>query len=1187
MNHAPSSELNGIQSPKPLLSASNEQMNASNTGLDRGSFGRTSFGSLARTNSTVSASHGGTLAPTGVFGGSNIGGNSTSTIRDIPASNYRAPAATRQPPVSLSHLESGFTHNVSALSDRPSTTIHDVLDVDGEDDIDFDALVRLETAAAARAVVRSNLPSTSSECTSQFDSIPPHRNVPIEQYDPTTAQTSKWHGQHFEWSSRVNNVIQRTFGHQQWRTNQLEIVNAIMAKKNVFVTMPTGGGKSLCYQVPALASPGVTVVIQPLISLIEDQMMILTGLDIPCKFLCGKDYDGPWGTPDFGEVYNDILSDPPNIKILFITPERLTQGDYILSRFGELGRQEIVSLFVVDECHCVSQWGHEFRPSYKDLSKLKEHCPTVPVLALTATATIYVKVDILTVLRFFDDPRNLVCFTSSFNRPNLYFEVRPKTKTMRDEIAELIHGRPGQSGIVYCLSRADCEEFANDMQARGFNCGYYHAHVPTKDRAAIQAAWYNNELQFICATIAFGMGINKPDVRWVVHASIPKSLEGFYQEAGRAGRDGNPADCIVFSSGKDMITLKRMALSNATHDPYRLNDPVHANLMRLTQLATFLEDRSVCRRTLVTQYFGERDPSKGANYNCGNCDTCNNSNHAMTIDVSSLAKSILTEYREILKEPETVARAPKEKGKRNAAPKASHYKTQVSSGTLRERCIANGSLAFLSRHGIKTKGEMRAFFDYVFGKLIMNGIFIDVSSIGMLGKKGSASKMRFPPCHFMFELPQQNTTVLNNFERAGCKLTVVWKHPAKGMRVWTAGEDDEDDIVEDHAPAPKRAKRAKSVGGTAEPAPRTKVTEAKKSSAKKSTSTPSSAKKSAQPSIASFPAFSKTTSILDDELSLDYEDHMDIDEPYNPDDYDEVDEYAMNIDLDQINHQRSAAPRNPAPAPSSSISLGGQFKTTSTSTNSGTSSLPLVPGREWASFVLPPPQTSAKRAPAGIITVNDDIDDLTGGSELAKSLRTPQDDRSASTSQSPKKSIFGRPKFVTPSSSLSAKPFSIDLDSYQDTPERFGSDDDDDVLLGWKRHVPAAVGPVDPQAKLREKLVNEMKQLRTQIGKEESYNASGATQITSLFPDNVLLQIAYEMPRGLHQFTSVNGVGEKRSEKYGGRFVFVIEQFVESHPELKPLPGANANTIPAASSTATSSTAKRTTSKGSSKLGYF
>lgn len=485
-------------------------------------------------------------------------GFSTST------SSYTAPAPTS---TSRTYNYDAQDYTAPPPAARPSPPAVEIIADD--DDFDFDALAQIESAASAsRAAVRSTLPSNVAECTSVFESIPAVRGVSVEQYDPNTAQHCKWHSQDFPWSKKINEVIQRTFGHQQWRTNQLPIVNAIMAKKDVFVTMPTGGGKSLCYQVPALASPGVTVVIQPLISLIEDQMMIMSALDIPCAFLCGKDYEGPWGTTDVEAVLQGIQSDPPQVKVLFITPERLTTGTYILNQLSNLSRRNLVTMFVVDECHCVSQWGHEFRPNYKELSKLKELCPTVPILALTATATILVKVDILTVLRFLDTPRNVVCFTSSFNRPNLYFEVRPKGKTMHAEIAEFIAPRAGQSGIVYCLSRKDCENMAAHMQAQGFACDFYHAHVPTSQRATVQQRWYNNELQFICATIAFGMGINKPDVRWVIHASIPKSLEGFYQEAGRAGRDGEPADCIVFSNGVDMTTLKRMVLGGSTHQPY-------------------------------------------------------------------------------------------------------------------------------------------------------------------------------------------------------------------------------------------------------------------------------------------------------------------------------------------------------------------------------------------------------------------------------------------------------------------------------------------------------------------------------------------------------------------------------------------------------------------------------------------
>lgn len=1123
----------------------------------------------------------------------------------------------------------------------------DVVDVDDgdaeEEEFDFEALDRIESAASARTIVRPSLPSTSSGCTSNFDPIPPCRGVSIEQYDPSTALQSKWHAQNFEWTPTLNSVIQRTFGHQQWRTNQLEIVNAIMAKKDVFVTMPTGGGKSLCYQVPALACPGVTVVIQPLISLIEDQMMILTGLDIPCAFLAGKDYDGPWGTTDFDSVYQGITSNPPLVKILFITPERLTTGTFILNRFADLSRGGLLTMFVVDECHCVSQWGHEFRPSYKELSKLKEHCSSVPILALTATATVLVKVDILTVLRFFDQPRNVVCFTSSFNRPNLFFEVRPKTKTMRTEILEFIRARPGQSGIVYCLSRADCENFALEMQQQGLECDYYHAQLPTRQRANVQSRWYNNELQFICATIAFGMGINKPDVRWVIHASIPKSLEGFYQEAGRAGRDGDAADCVVFSSGKDMTILKRMALSSGTHEPYRANDPVHANLMRLTQLATFLEDRSVCRRILLMEYFGEKDSSKAAGYNCGNCDTCLNANSPLSIEASPLVKSILSEYRAILLEPgvESTPRTPGQKGKRAAAPKASHYLSQVSSGTLRERCLSKGFLSFLDSpaYQIRFKTEQRAFFDYIFGKLVMKGVFIDVSSIGMLGKKGGY-KMKFPPCHFMYELSHNANVV--SFERQGCKLPVIWKRPPKGARLLSLDDDDMDgdDIVNEEVSPAKKAKRGSKAASSTSATP----SRAKKSAtpAKASASSKvSSAKSSASAASTVLPRLSL------DEYDEDYDDNDD-DQEYNFDDnqlghmYADHDEYAMSLDLD--NPESLIRSRSSLAAPTSTTSFGGSTSTSSlpgaslssssaiapkstaisakssssaqfgTSTSLSSSGFNLTAKKTSSSSTssTPPSYGSYEKGKTAISSPNREkcinIDDA-WKDELEEEVQALLEDRAPMTSKfsassssnstlrsaSPVKSLIGRPPFVTPAanSASSASTVLKSKSSYTTNsgPGAIDVDDEDDDVLDFQRFVAPlrqkTTGPADPQKSLRDKLLNELRQLRTQIGREENYNQSGATQVTSLFPDAVLHQIAYELPKTVKDFAMVNGIGDRRSEKYGGRFIFVIGEFLAQHKELLPLPSSSESLLAEVSGKSSTSSvsvvAKRTTQ---AKIGF-
>lgn len=1101
------------------------------------------------------------------------------------------------------------------------------------------------------------LPSNVSECTSVFEPIPSVGGVHIEQYDPTSAPRSKWQQSNFPWSQRIDEVNQNIFGHKQWRTNQLAIVNAIMAKKDVFVTMPTGGGKSLCYQVPALASPGLTVVVQPLISLIEDQMMILTALDIPCAFLSSKEYKGPWGTEDFEGVLQGAMSDPPTCKILFITPERLTMHTYILSRLAQLSRMNLMTMFVIDECHCVSQWGHEFRPQYKELSKLKESCPSVPILALTATATIVVKVDILRVLRMLDTPSNVVCFTSSFNRPNLMFEVRPKSRAgMEEEVASFIRARPGQSGIVYCLSRKDCEDFTNKMQRVGFKCDYYHAHVDTERRAEIQAAWNSNELQFICATIAFGMGINKPDVRWVVHASVPKSIEGFYQEAGRAGRDGEAAECIVFFSGQDYCTLKKMCLSNQQHNPWVQNDPVHANLMRLTQLSIFIEDRSICRRTLLTAYFGETDPSKGPDYNCGNCDTCFNPSRPLTINVSALARSILIEYRKIIQEPmpsrtsyqeEINPKTGKPKKKRSSAPKASHFGNQVASGTIRERCIQNGDFAFLEAPGIgiTTKAEQRAFFDYVFGKLVMSDIFVDVSAVvpvkGRYGRN-SASGSSFDMVRFMYELTK-NQSLVEKFERSGCPLQVVWKHPAKSSRSLSSvisydddsaniDNDEDEDLVQEMAPKSKRAKKSKSTAAVSMPTTPAKYSSpktparAKSSSAKATTSTGNLSRAKSSSAAISSPSADASYA-----LRSPLDDVFDDDEPY---DYVEDDDVVDLGKKSAANTKRTASISNANVSPFTPANqIGRSASSISSSTSKSTGARPKPIDMEaWSTSSSSSTAQHSRQNPSNsssytakrfevyeIEDVDDDTLDDFDPDQIATAKRAslitatsssgPISSSSAfnnyeesnnsnfsSTSlsvapPSPQKSLFGRPNFVVPSrsstatSASSGNAFRSNLRGATDS-QSSSSQEDFDLDLSteesraapFKRPVPPPLSRAaisDPQRALRGQLLEKLKELRRQIHDEEAYAGAKSSSVAALFLDKVLQQITYELPRTEAEFKAVNGVGEKRSNKYGARFLHAIGMFLAQNKQLTKLEGVDV--AAAEASAAPKKTAKATT----------
>lgn len=351
-------------------------------------------------------------------------------------------------------------------------------------------------------------------------------------------------------SSNMLKIFRDTFGLKKFRTNQLEAVNAACLGQDCFILMPTGGGKSICYQLPALINDGITVVISPLRSLIHDQVTKLKLLDIPTEALTG-DTD----PEKVAEIMRDLRSGRPNLKLLYLTPEKISASEAINSIFHSLNDKKLLSRFVIDEAHCVSQWGHDFRPDYKKLCELRMKYPNVPIMALTATATPRVRVDILHQLRI-DKPK---WFIQSFNRPNLKFEVLPKKKETIHEIATLIKSRfYNKSGIIYCLSRNECENVAQQLVNQRIRASEYHAGMEDEKRADVQNDWISNKISVICATVAFGMGIDKPDVRFVIHYSLPKSIEGYYQESGRAGRDGDLSYCYLYYAPADKMRLFRL-----------------------------------------------------------------------------------------------------------------------------------------------------------------------------------------------------------------------------------------------------------------------------------------------------------------------------------------------------------------------------------------------------------------------------------------------------------------------------------------------------------------------------------------------------------------------------------------------------------------------------------------------------
>ena len=488
---------------------------------------------------------------------------------------------------------------------------------------------------------RKSSRSACSDTSGNIQRMPPPSRKPSQHESSQRTELNQ------VWSKDVKSALRRTFGLKGFRPNQLEAINATLSGEDAFVLMPTGGGKSLCYQLPAVVqsgqTKGVTIVVSPLLSLMQDQVEHLKKNHIQAFLLNGET------TAEHKKLINEGLRDnnpEQYIQILYVTPEMLAKNESMVRTFERLSGRGKLARLVIDEAHCVSQWGHDFRPDYKTLGDVRKRFPGVPVMALTATATENVKIDVINNLHM----NACQIFSQSFNRPNLTYEVRLKTKPKEvlDSIATTINeSYSNQCGIVYCMSRANCEKLAKQLREDyKIRAQHYHAGMDPQERADTQKKWQTGRFKIIVATIAFGMGIDKPDVRFVIHHTIPKSLEGYYQETGRAGRDGKRSGCYLYYGYGDTTSIKRMIADGEGNWQQKERQK---NMLR--NVVQYCENRSDCRRKQVLAYFNERFNEA----ECLNgCDNCKSDSVYKSEDFSQQAKQAIALVKSIHRDEVTL-----------------------------------------------------------------------------------------------------------------------------------------------------------------------------------------------------------------------------------------------------------------------------------------------------------------------------------------------------------------------------------------------------------------------------------------------------------------------------------------------------------------------------------------------------
>ena len=416
----------------------------------------------------------------------------------------------------------------------------------------------------------------------------------------------------------IGQLLRKYWGYPAFLPGQEAIIASVLEGNDTLAVMATGSGKSLCYQLPALASGGLALVVSPLIALMKDQVDDLTSRGIPAAA-----YNSSLEYRERGAVEAELKNN--TYRLLFVSPEKCVQPGFL-----DLIRQTQLSLIAIDEAHCISEWGHDFRPEYRQLAVLKKTFPAIPVIALTATAIPRVRDDIRGQLGLVQ-PRE---FVGSFNRKNLFYRVVEKSNPLVTVIEYLTRHR-GESGIIYCFSKQETDTLAAELRKRGFRAAAYHAGLTKQERSKVQEDFIRDNVDTVCATVAFGMGINKPDVRSVIHYALPKSIESYYQETGRAGRDGLPADCILLYSRGDLYRVRSLLSGERSGEPC-----APMALKKLQEMADFCES-TACRRKYLLTYFGEEYPGTG----CGSCDTCENPREL--VDGTGIATTILDCIRQL------------------------------------------------------------------------------------------------------------------------------------------------------------------------------------------------------------------------------------------------------------------------------------------------------------------------------------------------------------------------------------------------------------------------------------------------------------------------------------------------------------------------------------------------------------